>query len=123
MINETLRNQHMDTITSAEAIYMYDQLCAACDRREGGVTDADQMLIADCARAEDIKMILLADIKKRGVGREKYNGCQSYFQKNSSIPALTKFSDHQRKIMAELRLTPSARKAESIPLSDGFDDD
>ena len=58
-MNQELRAQHFETITNPCAMQMYDRLCAACEMREGGMTDADQMLVADIARAEQIKQALL----------------------------------------------------------------
>ena len=54
-MNDELKAVHMQTITHPDAVRMYDDLCAACEMREGGMTDPDQMLVADIARAEQIK--------------------------------------------------------------------
>ena len=50
-MNEALKAMHMQTITEENAVKMYDALCDACEMREGGMTDPDQMLVADIARA------------------------------------------------------------------------
>ena len=57
-MNDELKAVHMQTITHPDAVRMYDDLCAACEMREGGMTDPDQMLVADIARAEQIKQAL-----------------------------------------------------------------
>ena len=73
-MNEELKLRHLATITHESAVEMYEKLCAACEQREGGMTDPDQMLVADIARAEQIKQQLLDDIAKRGIGQERSNG-------------------------------------------------
>ncbi len=121
-MNEDLRNRHMLTITEDNAIELYDRLCLACDKREGGITDADQMIVADAARMEQMKQALLADIAERGVGEERYNGRQKYYQENKSVAQLRAYMEQQRKHLSELRLTPNSRKAASVLLGDEFDE-
>lgn len=120
-MNIELRAQHMETITDPKAIVIYDMMCDACEKREGGMTDADQMLCADIARAEQIKQMCLADITDRGLGRERSNGRQRYYAENKSCSVLRAFTEQQRKCMAELKLTPGSRKAAGINLEDDFD--
>lgn len=121
-MNQELQKMHFETITDAKARIMYDQLCAACEKRDGGMTDAHQMLVADCARAEQMKQMLIDDIAKRGLGYEKKNGRQTYWQKNDSVSQLRAYSEQQRKLLAELRLTPNSQKEPLLPIDDGFDD-
>lgn len=113
---------HYESITDPKAQMMYQQLCCACEQRDGGMTDAQQMLIGDFARAEQVKQMLIADIAKRGLGWEKKNGRQTYYQKNDSVPQLRAFAEQQRKILNELRLTPNSQKEAFMSLDDGFDD-
>lgn len=119
-MNEKLRSEHMQTITDQSAINMYNSLCAACEMREGGMTDTDQMLVADIAHAEQIKQALLVDIKERGIGKERYNGRQTYWQENKSPAQLRAFAEQQRKHLSELRLTPNSRKAAPVMIDDDF---
>ena len=121
-MNDTLRNRHMETITEPSAVEMYDNLCAACEMREGGMTDPDQMLVADIARSEQIKQELIADIKERGIGQERYNGRQKYYQENKSVAQVRAFAEQQRKHLSELRLTPNSRKAAPVIVDDEFAD-
>ena len=120
-MNEKLREMHFERITSEKARQVYDYLCDACNRRTGGMTDADQMLVADYAYAEQIKGVLVGDIATRGIGQERHNGRQKYWQDNKSLAHLRSYCDQQRKLLAELRLTPNGRRAESIDLDDDFD--
>lgn len=120
-MNEALKIAHFERITDEKARKVYEYLCDACDRRIGGITDADQMLVADYAYAEQVKGVLMDDIAKRGIGQERSNGRQKYWADNKSLAHLRSYCDQQRKQLAELRLTPNGRKAESVDLDDEFD--
>lgn len=120
-MNEALRAEHFERITDEKARSMYDYLCDACEKRPDGMTDPDQMLVADVAFAEQIKGQLAADIAQRGIGRDVRNGRQTYYQENKSVAQFRAYSDQQRKHLAELRLTPNGRKAAGVQLNDDFD--
>lgn len=120
-MNEGLRAEHFERITDERARHMYDSLCDACERREDGMTDPDQMLVADIAYAEQVKGLLMADIAARGIGKEQRNGRQTYWQDNKSLAHYRMYSDQQRKHLSELKLTPARRKAEPIEIDDDFD--
>lgn len=122
MVNEDLRALHFERITDERARKMYNLLCEACEKREGGVTDADQMLVADVATAEQIKQLLLDDIAANGIGRERSNGRQKYYQENKAVAQARAYSDQQRKHLAELRLTPNSRKATTETVDDDLSD-
>lgn len=121
-MNAELRAKHMETLTDPAAIYLYDTLCAACEAREGGMSDADQALVGDIADMEQTKQLFKRDIKERGIGQERNNGRQKYWQENKCVPQLRAFMEQQRKHMAELRITAAGRKAATVPIDDGFDD-
>ena len=121
-MNETLRKEHYQRITDRRARHMYDRLCDACEKRPEGLTDPDQMLVADIAYAEQVKQLLMDDIAQRGLGCERRNGRQKYWQDNKSLAHFRAYCDQQRKQLAELRLTPNGRKAESVNIDDDFDD-
>lgn len=121
MIDEKLREQHLTRITNEAARDMYDRLCAACDTRPGGICPADQLIVADIAFGEQMKQVLMDDIMTRGLGAERYNGRQKYYQENRSPAQYRAFCDAQRKQLAELRLTPASRKAEQVQIEDEFD--
>lgn len=120
-MNDELRTEHLTRITDPRAQGVYDRLCAACDERQGGMSDADQMIVADIAYEEQIKGLLMDDIAKRGLGQERSNGRQRYYQENRSPSQYRAYVDQQRKQLAELRLTPASRKAEQITIEDDFD--
>ena len=87
-MNDALRDQHFERIKDEKARCMYDMLCAACEQRKEGLTDPDQMLVADAAMAEQIKQRLMDDIAARGIGQERTNGRQRYWQENRSVAQL-----------------------------------
>ena len=120
-MNTGLKKEHWQRITDPDARRMYGRLCDACEKRAGGITDADQMLVADVAYAEQIKGLLQKDILERGIGQERYNGRQKYWAENKSLAQLRGFTESQRKLLNELRLTPSGRKAASVEIDDDFD--
>ena len=120
-MNKTLRKEHFQRITDARARHMYDRLCAACERRLEGMTDPDQMLVADIAYAEQVKQLLMDDIAERGLGQERYNGRQKYWQENKSPAQLRAYTEQQRKHLGELKLTPAKRQAAAVEIDDDFD--
>ena len=120
-MNNELRDEHFERIQNEKARHVYDALCDACDRRPGGMTDPDQLIVSDIAFAEQVKQQLMDDIAKRGIGKEARNGRQTYWQDNKSLSHFRAYCDQQRKALAELRLTPNARKAADVPIDDDFD--
>ena len=119
--NTGLKKEHWQRITDPDARRMYGRLCDACEARAGGITDADQMLVADVAYAEQIKGLLQKDILERGIGKEVRNGRQTYWQENKSLAQLRGYVESQRKLLAELRLTPGGRRAASVEIDDEFE--
>ena len=120
-MNSAMKREHFKRITDVMARKMYNRLCLACEKRPDGMTDPDQMLVADIAYAEQLKQMLQADIEKRGIGEERRNGRQVYWADNKSIPQLRACSEQQRKHLAELKLTPSGRKEKVVEVDDDFD--
>ena len=120
-MNTGLKKEHWRKITDPDARRMYGRLCDACERRPGGITDADQMIVADVCYMEQVKAVLQKDIAERGIGKEVRNGRQTYWQDNRSLAHLRAYSESQRKLLAELRLTPNGRKAASVEIDDDFD--
>jgi len=120
-MNETLKREHWQRITDKRARRMYERLCDACDRRPEGMTDPDQMMVADVAFAEQVKGLLENDIQERGIGKEVRNGRQTYWADNKSMAHLRAYTETQRKLLAELKLTPNKRKAATVQIDDDFD--
>ena len=120
-MNTGLKREHFKKITDPIARRMYNRLCDACDRRPDGMTDPDQMLVADVAYAEQLKQLLIRDVEERGIGQERRNGRQVYWQENKSPAQIRAISEQQRKHLAELKLTPSGRKEKTVEVDDDFD--
>ena len=120
-MNKTLRKEHFLRITDPRARHMYDRLCDACEKRPEGMTDPDQMLVADIAYAEQIKQLLMDDIALRGLGQERYNGRQKYWQENKSPAQLRAYTEQQRKHLGELKLTPAKRGSAPVEVDDDFE--
>lgn len=120
-MNGALKREHFKKITDPNARRMYNRICDACERREDGMTDPDQMLVADIAYAEQLKQLLIKDVEERGIGQERRNGRQTYWQENKSPAQIRALSEQQRKHMAELKLTPSKRHAAAVEINDDFD--
>ena len=120
-MNSTLRREHFRRIEDKRARHMYDYLCDACEKRAEGMTDPDQMLVADIAYAEQVKQLLMDDIATRGIGQERRNGRQVYWAENKSTAQYRAFSEQQRKHLGELKLTPSKRQAAAVEIDDDFD--
>jgi len=120
-MNKTLRKEHFLRVTDPRARHMYDRLCDACEKRPEGMTDPDQMLVADIAYAEQIKQMLMDDIAQRGLGQERYNGRQKYWQENKSPAQLRAYTEQQRKHLGELKLTPAKRQAVAVEIDDEFE--
>ena len=121
MVNNSLRKEHFKRIEDKRARHMYDYLCDACDRRPEGITVADQMLVADIAFLEQVKQQLMDDVAVRGIGQERRNGRQVYWQESKSLAQYRAFSEQQRKHMGELKLTASKRQAAAVEIDDDFD--
>ncbi|MBR6571542.1 MAG: P27 family phage terminase small subunit [Clostridia bacterium] len=121
-MNTELRTQHMEQITNPVAIRCYDRLCEACASRPEGISDQDQMLIADIANMEQLKQQLFDDIRTRGVVEDWHNGRQRMKRENKSVATARMLMDQQRKHLSELRLTPNSRKAAQVPVNDEFDE-
>lgn len=120
-MNTAIKREHWKRITDPRARKMYGRLCDACERRADGMTDADQMLVGDIAYAEQVKQLLMDDINERGLGQERSNGRQRYWQENKSPAQYRAFCEQQRKHLAELKLTPAKRGDEAVEIHDDFD--
>ena len=120
MMDEALMRAHMDALRHECARAMYARLCAACEKREGGLAACDQDMIFDACYAEDVKQALREDIRSRGVVATVYNGRQKYAKENKSVTQLRAYTDAQRKLFGELRITPAKRGAPETE-GDAFD--
>lgn len=108
-IDEALRQRHLAALATPEGREMYERTIAQCFLRPGGVTATDQDMIYDLCSAEDMKQALAADIKKRGAVVETRNGRQVFHKENPSMARMCRYTELQRKIRADLKITPAKR--------------
>ena len=121
-MNEELKLRHLATITHESAVEMYEKTVRRLRTARGRHDRPRPDACADIARAEQIKQQLLDDIAKRGIGQERSNGRQKYWQENRSVAQVRAYAEQQRKHLSELRLTPNSRKAASVLMDDEFAD-
>ena len=122
---KSLQQKHLEELADERSRDAYRRLVAACEKREGGADDAQLMLIADYARMEMLKQMLIADIQTRGLGAEYYNSKQRYYKRNESIGDLKSCIQQQAAILKALKLTPEARKLDVAVVEvdeDGLDE-
>ncbi len=94
-------------ITHPEARRIHKTVIAAL-RRDGRLDNSTRRLADDLALLEEVKQNLMADIKSRGVVEWFTNGKQEMWRENKSVAAVYKAVEQQRKLQAELRLTPAS---------------
>ncbi len=114
----SLKERHLQELSSENAKDIYARLYAAVERRDGEVSDGCLMLIMDYCRIEQLKELLNQDIAERGLGREVHNYRQTFYRENESVGKLHKCIDQQRKLLGDLKLTPASRKDAEAPLDD-----
>ncbi|MEG1891358.1 MAG: P27 family phage terminase small subunit [Clostridia bacterium] len=119
-MNAEIRAQHLQNVTDAHAIEMYDGLCADYARQYGAVSNAAQSIIADVAVMEQTKRELNNDIEERGVMVTVYNGRQQFHQENKAIQAARALAEQQRKHLSELKLTPASQRVNPDAAEDDF---
>ena len=110
-IDEALRKRHLDALKYPESRDMYDRTLLVCRERPDGVKASDLDMIFDLCVAEDVKRELQEDIKKRGVMVSTRNGRQTYVKENPSMARMCRYAELQRKIRADLKITPQKRAA------------
>ena len=72
---------------------------------------------------EQMKYQLLDDLKQRGVVEFFKNGSQEMYRENKSVDKILKVVEQQRKLLAELQLTPaSEKKVAEVVEVDEFED-
>ena len=102
-----------------QAAAMFDALAAELGGPDG-ITPQKAIMLADVVRYEDLKALLRADIRKRGVGETAKNGRQQYFKENKSVATLAKIIDQERRQLQALGL---AKATKDPPDEDQNDDD
>lgn len=90
--------------------------------KEGKLNDNTIMIVDNMVLLEQLKQQHFADIKERGVVELFINGSQEMFRENKSVDKILKIVEQQRKLQAELKLTPASDKKVTGAVSDNGDD-
>lgn len=81
------------------------------------------IMLADVVRYEEMKELLRADIKARGLGAMAKNGRQQYYKENKSVAMLAKIIDQERRQLQALGLAQKTKDPPDEDLNDdGFDE-
>lgn len=110
-MNNDLMEQHLKDLEADEtAVALYRRVCAAAQAENGGLTDTMQQIAYMIADQEIVANKYREDIRRRGVRETWYNGRQHGERENKSCAALRACCDTQRKLMAELKITPASAR-------------
>lgn len=88
--------------------------------KENILNDRTIMIVDNIALLEQLKHQHLDDIKERGVVELFRNGTQEMYRENKSVDKILKIVEQQRKLLAELKLTPASDKkvVEAVTVDD-----
>jgi P27 family predicted phage terminase small subunit len=78
--------------------------------KEGNLNDRTMIIVDNMVLLEQLKQEHMEDIKERGVVELFKNGSQEMFRENKSVDKILKIVEQQRKLQAELKLTPASDK-------------
>ena len=118
-----LREKHLALLTGEGSKALYDRTLRQCLERPDGVKSADLDMIFDLCAAEDVKLALMEDIRKRGVTVETRNGRQVFRKENPSMARMCRYAELQRRIRSDLRLTPAKRAVPDEPEPEETEDE
>lgn len=91
---------------------------------DGNLSERTLMLVDNIVLLEQLKRSHLADIKKRGAVEFFEQGSQKMWRDNKSVDKVLKIVEQQRKLQAELKLTPASdRKVAGLVKSGDGDDE
>ena len=121
-MNVTLKKEHIEKLAGDQAaVELYDRICQAATAANGGLTDTMQQIAYMIADQEIVANKYREDIRRHGVRETWYNGRQRGERENKSCAALRSCCDTQRKMMAELKITPASGGFGSNDDGGGFD--
>lgn len=78
--------------------------------KDDNLNDRTLMIVDNMVLLEQLKQEHMDDIKERGVVELFKNGSQEMFRENKSVDKILKIVEQQRKLQAELKLTPASEK-------------
>lgn len=89
---------------------------------DDNLSDRTIMLADNMALLEQLKQQHIKDIRTRGAVEFFKNGTQEMYRQNKSVDAVLKIIEAQRKLQAELKLTPASdRKVSGVVNPEGGD--
>lgn len=92
-------------------------------QQESNLNERTILLVDSMALLEQMKHELLDDLKKRGVVELFKNGSQEMYRDNKSVDKVLKVVEQQRKLLAELKLTPASdKKVSEVVAVDEFEE-
>lgn len=109
VLDEALKKRHLESLTTPEGREMYERTLRIVSERPDGARDTDLDMIFDLCTAEEIKMALVKDINARGAMVSTRNGRQTFVKENPSIARVCRYTEMQRKIRDNLKITPARR--------------
>ncbi|PLR93199.1 P27 family phage terminase small subunit [Bacillus sp. T33-2] len=88
-------------------------------RIDSNLSERTIMLVDNMVLLEQLKQDAIEDIRVRGSVELFKNGSQEMFRENKSVDKILKIVEQQRKLQAELKLTPASdRKVSSVVETD-----
>lgn len=107
-------NKTNEKFATERANAMYGAICDEYKRVHGvgEIPDSSQAMIEDICTMEDIKQRLLEEIARKPIEHVR-NGRQEYHKPNGAISEVNRLISSQRRHMAEMKLTPASRKAQT----------
>lgn len=89
---------------------------------DNSLSNRTLMIVDNLVLLEQLKQEHLEDIELRGVVELFVNGKQQMYRQNKSVDAVLKIIEQQRKLQAELKLTPASDKRVAEVVDSGADE-
>ncbi|KKC49526.1 hypothetical protein VE23_24815 [Paenibacillus sp. D9] len=92
-------------------------------RIDNNLSERTIIIVDNMVLLEQMKQDSIADVKKRGAVEFFKNGSQEMYRDNKSVDKILKIVEQQRKLQAELKLTPASDRKVAGTLPGASDDD
>lgn len=104
-----MRTRPKKNITSFDARNLFRILIKELEST-GALNERTFIIVDNMVLLEQLKQEHYEDIEERGVVELFKNGAQEMYRENKSVAAIIKIVEQQRKLQAELKLTPASDK-------------
>ncbi|KZR60396.1 P27 family phage terminase small subunit [Pseudobacillus badius] len=91
-------------------------------RVDSNLSKRTLILVDNIVLLEQMKQDSIDDVKKRGTVELFKNGSQEMYRDNKSVDKILKIVEQQRKLQAELKLTPASDRKVADPNPSGSSD-